>query len=646
MAKKSQRSPIGLNLTPELPEVVSRDFNLFYTPQKEPEVAGLKEFTSALDNFVNNGGTKAVLLAEGEEKKLNVSQANQDYLQNKLDFKDAITQGKIDATANPYYLEKYKELTLNSYASQFADKLGETYRSQDVVNDIRAGSFEQFYKNELGNFIKTKELGYFNPLDLEKGFFKETSSYRNQLENNHRQAQLKLFKEKFEEKVSDRIGTIINQFKDIDNDVFAGTQNGYDKYNLMGDSINALVKDLIDVNGNGRETIDTVFKGLQKWATTTNDIELAKRVISELPSKILGGTDSIENVGRIKRLKQETLDILVEKSAERTSKNNQLSKGLRERDQLDTYEFLARKTKEDPNFDVNAWSSQKGITGSQKQGASDFLKDLQFDRGASDNPAVLRKINDLVTDGNYAEAYSYTREQYAIGNLREDTKNKFISEHIRDAQSGKYDAVLQNPLVANELASLNKRISSEKLGDNPQEAGEFKNYITTKLRQWYKANASSYTSQYALDNAIEKEYISLVKDLKSLGKYQSLFGAFDDSLRFGEGNNLTEKTDNAIKRQKQIEENNKQKLRDQNKNLNNAEFQKYYNDKQLDKQKIKYGTKEEQEKALKKIEKDKELEGLRAFNAWKERPIGERLKEAFDINANRPKKPKEPNDKK
>jgi hypothetical protein len=53
---------------------------------------------------------------------------------------------------------------------------------------------------------------------------------------------------------------------------------------------------------------------------------------------------------------------------------------------------------------------------------------------------------------------------------------------------------------------------------------KFKNYITTKLRQWYKANASSYTSQYALDNAIEKEYISLVKDLKSLGKYQSLFG--------------------------------------------------------------------------------------------------------------------------
>jgi hypothetical protein len=30
MAKKSDRSPIGLNLTPELPQVVSKDFNYLY----------------------------------------------------------------------------------------------------------------------------------------------------------------------------------------------------------------------------------------------------------------------------------------------------------------------------------------------------------------------------------------------------------------------------------------------------------------------------------------------------------------------------------------------------------------------------------------------------------------------------------------
>ena len=115
MAKKSSRTPTGLNLTPELPEVLSRDFNLFYTPQKEPEIAGLKEFTSALDNFVNSGGTKAVLASEAQDKKINSAQAQQDYVQNKLAFKEAIKAGQIEATANPYYLEKYKELTNNDY---------------------------------------------------------------------------------------------------------------------------------------------------------------------------------------------------------------------------------------------------------------------------------------------------------------------------------------------------------------------------------------------------------------------------------------------------------------------------------------------------------------------------------------------------
>ena len=36
MAKK--RTTPELNLTPELPEVVSRDFNLFFKPDPEPEL--------------------------------------------------------------------------------------------------------------------------------------------------------------------------------------------------------------------------------------------------------------------------------------------------------------------------------------------------------------------------------------------------------------------------------------------------------------------------------------------------------------------------------------------------------------------------------------------------------------------------------
>lgn len=630
MPKKSERTPTGLNLTPELPEVVSRDFNLFYTPQKEPEIAGLKEFTSALDNFVNNGGTKAVLMSEEETKKINTAQAQQDYLNNQLGFKEAIKAGKIDATANPYYLEKYKELTLNSFASEFASKAGQAYADQNVLNDITPNSFDNFYKNEMAKFIKEKGLSTFQPLDLEKGFFKETSNFRNTLENNHRQQQLKLFKEKFTEKVSDKVGSIVEKFKNIDNDALAGTQSGYDKFNLMADSMNVLVKELIDVNGNGRETIDTVMEGLKKWATTTDDIEFAKKVISELPSKLLAGTDSFENIGRVKRLRQETLDVLIDKSAERTGKYNQLSKGLREKQQLDTYNFLAEKVKENPNFNVTAWYSDPKRTGSEKQGASDFLKDLQFDRGNTDNPDVIKKLDKLINiERNYLEAYQYARDEFQNGNLRLETKDKYIGQYIADAQSGKYDEALQNKFIKDDLQRISKIISSEKGGDSAVEAVEFTNFVTYKLREWHKHNSSNFKNQYEYDKALEAEYTSIVKNLKSLGRYSSLFGKFDDSYRFGSGT-INENISNAIQQQKQIEEAQKQKLKEQNKNLKDDEIQKLYDAKQAEKKQY-YSSPEKAKKAQEVINEKKALEVMK-------NPLTGIVRDAFDPKFNKDKK--------
>ena len=56
MAKR--RTTPDLNLQPELPKVLATDFNLFYKPQAEPQVAGMEEFTKSLDAFVNQGLTK------------------------------------------------------------------------------------------------------------------------------------------------------------------------------------------------------------------------------------------------------------------------------------------------------------------------------------------------------------------------------------------------------------------------------------------------------------------------------------------------------------------------------------------------------------------------------------------------------------
>jgi hypothetical protein len=628
LAKKSSRTPTGLNLTPELPEVASRDFNLFYTPQKEPEIAGLKEFTSSLDNFVNGGGTKAVLASEAEDKKINSAQAQQDYAQNKLAFKEAIKAGQIDATANPYYLEKYKELTLNSFASEFSSKLNKAYQDQKIVEDIRPNSFDNFYKDQLGKFIKERELGAFNPLDLEKGFFKETSGFRNQFENNHRTAQLTVFKEKFNDRVKARIGAVIDQFKNYEDSAFAESGSGYNKYNLMADSINALIAELIDVNGDGRETIDVVLDGIKNWATTTSDYELAKKIVNELPAKLLAGTNSIENIGRVKLEKDKLFDALVEKSAERTSKYNQLTKGRREQEQLNTYSFLAEKVKENPDFDVTAWLNDPKRTGSEKQGATDFIKDLQFDRGNTDNIEVLRRIDKLNDEGKFAEAYEYTREQYQLGNLRNDTKNKYISEYIADAQSGKYDEVLQNSFVRGDLARISKIISSEKGGGSALDASDFTTYVTRKLRAWYRDNRVNYKTQSDLDDAIEKKYMELVKNYRSVRDNDNLFGKIDETTRGGQGN-IVQNIDNAIEQKRQQEELAKQKIRDENKNLKDDEIQKLYDLKQKEKRKFKSPA--EAKKAQETKNERKALEVMK-------NPITGLVRDAFDPNFNKDKK--------
>ena len=635
MAKKSSRTPTGLNLTPELPEVLSRDFNLFYTPQKEPEIAGLKEFTSALDNFVNSGGTKAVLASEAQDKKINSAQAQQDYVQNKLAFKEAIKAGQIEATANPYYLEKYKELTLNSFASEFTSKLNKAYQDQKVVDDIRPNSFDNFYKNELGKFIKERELGAFNPLDLEKGFFKETSGFRNQFENNHRTAQLTVFKEKFNNRVIAKIGAVIDQFKNLDDNEFTETTAGYNKYNLMADSINALISELIDVNGDGRETIDVVFEGIKNWATSTSDYELAKKIVSELPSKLLAGTDTIENIGRIKLEKDRLFDALVDKSEERTKKFNSLTKNRREQEQLNTYSYLAEQRKNNPNFDVDAWASKQNLTGSQRQGIADFQKDQLYDRGNSDSPTVLRKLDDLINNQrNYLEAYEFAREQYQKGNLRLETKDKYIGQYIADARSGKYDEALQNKFIREDLQRISKIISSDKGGDSAIEAVEFTNYVTYTLRNWHKYNSSNFKNQYEYDKALEAEYSAIIKNVKSLNKYSSLFGKFDDSFRFG-GGTINENINKAIEDKRKADELAKQIERDKNKDLTDEEFQKRYDLKQKEKNKINL-SKEERDKLEKIKAKEDRLSGIKEFDASMSKPFKEILKDSFDFKNIKP----------
>ena len=261
MAKR--RNTPNLELTPELTEVRSRDFNMFYRPDREPLPAGLENFTRSLDNFVNGAGSSMAIAKEVKDKKINSAKAIQDYNENKLKFRDAVKSGKIDKTANPYYLEKYKLLSLNEYASEFNDRLIKAYGDNDVKNNINEGGFDDFYRNQLGKFIKEKNLGTFEALTLEEGFFKETSNYRASLEAQHKQTQLELFKKKFDEKLAIRVVGIVQKYKNYDANptVDDKTTNSSDKFKLIANEINKETQSLIDVTGDGRTSIDLAFRG-------------------------------------------------------------------------------------------------------------------------------------------------------------------------------------------------------------------------------------------------------------------------------------------------------------------------------------------------------------------------------------------------
>ena len=67
----SKRQTPQLSLAPDLPEVVSRDFNLFYKPDVAPVDESVKVFTQSLDSFVNGGLSAMTIQKEQDQKKVN-----------------------------------------------------------------------------------------------------------------------------------------------------------------------------------------------------------------------------------------------------------------------------------------------------------------------------------------------------------------------------------------------------------------------------------------------------------------------------------------------------------------------------------------------------------------------------------------------
>jgi len=575
MARKTPQ----LDLTPELPDVVSRDFNLFYKPEVEPEIAGMKEFTASLDNFVNGAGASMVIASTVKEKKVNSAQAVKDYAENKLKFKEAVKSGKIDKTANPFYLEKYKELSLNEYASEFNDVLIAQYGSLDVKTDITEGAFDNFYQDTLKKFVTDKNLGTFNALDLENGFFKETSNYRASLEAQHKQTQLELFKTKFNEKVKNRVVGIVQKYKDykLDPTVDGDASNIYE---LIANDINTEIKSLIEVGDNGRDVIDTAFQGLADYVTVATDIDFAKKLIKNVPKFLTGGTGSVENIGRIKVKQEELYNTLIESAEEKTKKENEFITTQQTNERLTTYNYL-QSQKDNPDFNIQAYKNDPRRTNQEILAVNAYLKDSKIIGTDTDNFNTIVNIETLLDERKFLEAHDLVSEAFRNGDITVNTKNNYHNTRIANARDFKDHPLFIAVRPVNEgIKSLDSILASNASGGDKLKASNSKIYIQDKLYLWIQENQDDPKYQgksYLLQADFEKEYLTILNNLKT-------FTDVGDSL-FGKGTGISgegtvvENIDAEINKKKSKSEESKlsaQQIADMTidmKKLSSAQFQ-------------------------------------------------------------------------
>ena len=526
MARKTP----DLNLQPEEQKVLSTDFNLFYRPQEAPLPAGMKEFTNALDNFVNGGATKAVLGAEVKMKKSERAKALKDYNENKGKFRDAVKNGEIDKTANPYYLEKYKELTLNSFANEFTETILQNYENSGVKKDLTEGAFEKFYKENLGKFIKEKNLGFFQPEELEKGFFKETSAYRNQLEATHKQNLLNEFNKDFDNKIKDRIVGTVEKFKTWDTDQLSEgeIQQGLTKWDKISEVLQGEIQSLFDVTGNGRDVVDTIFDGLELYVTSTDDYEFALQLIQQIPKRLIAGTDTIANIGRLKNKQQELKDLLIEKQNEKLNNEVQFEKNKDNITVARTHNFLEETIKNNPQFNLTQWINDKGRTDAERIAGEQYKKSLLFDGGNSDDTDTIKEIEKLLNNNEYAEASKLAYEALESGKIRKATYQSYKSTVIPNAQNLEGNVYFDDIYISGQFKAFEKIITSG-VSNTASDAITVRATMRKKLLAWLSANADNPKYEGKLGELQKQDDFNAEFDkqmtlIKKTDQYNSLFG--------------------------------------------------------------------------------------------------------------------------
>ena len=478
------RKKTELNLQAELPEVRSTDFNLFYRPEVAPIDKSIDIFTKSIDNFVNNAGTAMVLNAEKKEKEVSEAEALKQFNDNRTGFNDAVKRGEIPKEANPYFQEKYKELTLNKKAKEFQADIYKKYAEKNVLDNPDPNAFDKFYNDELKNFLSENNLGVFDALQLEKGFFSETSKTRNSLFNTHVNSQMSKIGEDYK-----------NNFKESIQGKFDKNRSNED----IGADISGFIQDAVK-NGLGKSTAQKyLLESLTDWSKTTGDLEFAERLLRDLPNHLnLSGLGALSNVKGL----QNDLDALKENIDTRIlqkEKDDNTKLQLQEsNDKLEASDFA---NKYDTFSEAILDPEYQNFSNNKKAEIFKEYEVREQDFDSQTDPRVEEDFYKLLEENKIPEAKEFLRK-----NIPNMTSNKYseFDKELKAFQFTKKDGLLASGYYnywKNEIEGITKSTNKGKFALSKIDPLEHKKF-EANMKVWL---ADNKIEDFNNNNTLRKE---------------------------------------------------------------------------------------------------------------------------------------------
>ena len=232
----------------------------------------------------------------------------------------------------------------------------------------------------------------YDALQLEKGFFSETSKTRNSLFNTHVNSQMAKIGEDFKLNFKESI------------------QGKFDKNKTneeIGADISAFVQDAVK-NGLSKSTAQKyLLESLKEYAETTGDLEFAERLLRDLPNHIQLGTDNLGNVKGLQNdfdeIKQKIEDRLLQKENDDITKAD----NIRKRDILEASEFA---NKYDTFSEAITDPEYQGFSNNKK---AEIFKEYESREQGFDtqtDPRVEEEFYKLLEANKLLEAKEYLRK--------------------------------------------------------------------------------------------------------------------------------------------------------------------------------------------------------------------------------------------